>query len=71
MTYINMKQKQTKKDIQEFKDFVDEFLKAKREIHSAEDPDILEPLSDFFDMRNWNAASFDPELHEVDGHEAE
>ena len=54
----------------EVKDFGDEFLKAKREIHSAEDPDILEPLSDFFVMRNWNAASFDPEFHEeVDGQE--
>ena len=70
MSYMKMTQKQIRKDIKKkVKDFGDEFLKAKREIHAAEDPDILEPLSDFFDMRNWNAASFDPELHEVDGHE--
>ena len=71
MNYMKMTEKQIRKDIKKkVKDFGDEFLKAKREIHSAEDPDILEPLSDFFDMRNWNAASFDPELHEeVDGQE--
>ena len=66
-----MKEKHIRKDIMnKVKDFGEEFLKAKRDIHSTEDPDILEPLSDFFHMRDWNAASFDAELHEeVDGQE--
>ena len=39
---------------------VNEFLKAKDEKHSKEDPKILDPLSDIFDIRNWNLNTFNP-----------
>ena len=66
-----MTEKQMRVDIKKkIKEFEDEFLKAKREIHQEEDPKILDPLSDFFDMRNWNAAAFDSKLHEeIEGQE--
>ena len=45
-------QKQTK--------MANEFMKAKDEKHTAEDPDVLDALSDLFDIRNWNLNAFDP-----------
>ena len=36
------------------------FLKEKDARHLAEDPSILDPLSNIFDIRNWSMIAWDP-----------
>ena len=36
------------------------FLKEKDSRHLAEDPTMLNPLSDVFDIRNWSMIACDP-----------
>ena len=72
--YISMKipmnrlktENATRKDvIKKVGAFVDAFLKATRKIHAEEELEYLEPLTKFFDMRNWKTSAFEAEDQEL------